>query len=362
VNFYQGPFDVMLGAYETSFTPFTLMRWDQNDNPLGAAGCGCQVAIGGIGLESLEELKEDYRFEGAKAKYQSRIGDVTIIYARPEMASETETYKRHMYGGHGRIILPYTRGFSTLTIGFTGIRAQDDTLSADQATYDPMQSDVFGVDINIPLFWNLSCFGEYARSIRDDNLLSNIDVIHSENGIMAGLKIAHSDVFDANALYMQLDPYFSPLYRALSYAKNRRGFRGAFTFRKIPLFSNILSVSLYAKLLREIKPTWNETITEWHSSLSDQGVGNVAATYSFWDRWKAESSYEYRRTQRGDDGTTLADELIDLQTHVISLALYYEFTLQTKIMLKYQWINNIDGTGQNDYLAHIPMLQFIFKF
>jgi hypothetical protein len=362
VNLYNEPFDVTLGSYEESFTPLTLMRWDQNDNPLGASGCGCQVALSGISGESLEELKADYRLEGAHAKIEGGIGDVTILFARPEIASEAETYARHVYGARGRIVLPYIRNFSTLTIGFTGLRAKDDTVSVEQATSDPLRSDVFAVDVNLPLFWKFSCIAEYARSIRDDNLLSGIDVIRSENGIIAGLRIDSGDKLEANALFLRLDPYFSPLYRAISYAKNREGFRSSITYRKINFFGQLLNISTYAKVLREIKPTWMEAITEWHHSLADHRIGNIAANLMLFDQWRLETSFEYRNSQRTDDVITIADETIDEQTLIPSISVSYEFTLQSKILLGYQFVKNIDGTGQNDYEAHIPMLEFSVKF
>jgi hypothetical protein len=361
-NLHKKPFDITIGSYETSFTPLTLMRWDQDDNPLGASGCGCQVAIGGISAESLEELKEDYRLEGAFAKIEGGIGDITLLFARSMIADEDTTYARHAYGGRARLILPYTRNFSTLMIGLTGLRAKDDIESVDQATYDPLQSDVIGVDINLPLFWKVSCIAEYARSIRDDNLSSNIDITHAANGIIAGLKITSSDILEANALYLQLDPYFSPLYRAISYSKNRQGFRCAIIYRKLPIFHQLLNISLYAKGLRDIKPTWNDAITEWHGSLAEYLIGNVAASLRISNNWRIESSYEYRNTQRTDDISTLSIETIDEQTHIASFSIAYEFTLQSRIMFKYRFIKNIDGTGQNDYDAHMPVMEFSFKF
>lgn len=361
-NLYKPPIDVTLGAYDASFTPLTLMRWDENDNPLGATGCGCQIAIGGISGESMEELEEDYLLEGAHARYENKFGDISILYARPEVDIETESFTRHMVGGHARIVLPYTRNFSTLTIGITGLRVVDDTQSVSMALYDPIQSDVFGVDINLPLIWRISAVAEYARSIRDDNLFSDVDIIREENGFIAGVRLKSGDRIDLNVLYLQLDPYFSPLYRALSYAKNRQGFRGSFTVRKIPLMSHLLAFSLYGKVLREIKPTWNEAITEWHSSLTDHIISNAALSYTMFEQWKAEGSYEFRMQQRDDDAMTLADEALDLMTHVISGGLTYEFTFQTKIVLKYQYIKHVDGIGQDSYQAHMPSVQFSFKF
>lgn len=359
---YKPPFDVVLGACETSFTPLTLMRWDQNDNPLGASGCGCQIAVSGISGESLEELGPDYVLEGARARLEGGVGDFTVLYARPEVNVEGESFVRHLSGGRARIILPYTRNFSTLAIGITAVRVIDDSQSVDMALYDPLRSDVFGVDVNLPLLWRISCVAEYARSIRDDNLFSDVDVIHEENGIIAGVVMKSGDRIDLNALYMQLDPYFSPLYRAISYAKNRQGFRTAFTMRKIPLLSHVLAFSLYAKLLREIKPTWNEAITEWHTSLTDYVVGNMVINYTIFDQWKAEGSCEFRMQQRDDDVMTLTDERINQATYVLSCGLTYEFTLQSKIVFKYQYIDNIDDIGQESYQAHMPSVQFSFKF
>jgi hypothetical protein len=247
-------------------------------------------------------------------------------------------------------------------VGITVLRAVDDTASVDQALYDPLQSDVVGIDLHVPLAWKLSCIAEYARSIRDDNLMSTVDPVRSENGFIAGLNFKSGDAVDAHALLLHLDPYFSPLYRALSYAKNRRGIRGSFTFRKIPIFSHLLNVSLYAKLLREIKPTWNDAITEWHGSLTDFTIASTALSYVLFDRWKAEGSYEFRTNQRIDDPSTLADEIIDLKTHILAFSLCYDFTIQSTIMVQYQFIKNIDGLGQDSYDAHVPMLQFSFKF
>lgn len=358
----KAAFNITVGSYDASFTPLTLMRWDPNDNPLGAAGCGCQVAVGGISGQSLEELQADYKLEGALVKTEGGIGDITLLYARPQIANEAETFTRHLYGLRGRIVLPYTINFSTLTIGITGVRAIDDTASVEQANTDPLRSDAFGFDINLPLFWKIVGIAEYTRSIRDDNLHSEVDIIKGENGIITGLKIVSGDILEANALYLYLDPYFSPLYRAISYAKNRQGFRGSFIYRKLPIYSQQLNVSCYLKGLREIKPTWNEAITEWHNSLANNLIGNIAANLLVFEHWQIESSFEYRKTNRAEDISTLADERIDLQTQVTSLSLGYEFTLQSKIILKYQFINNVDGIGEGDYKAHIPSLQFSFKF
>lgn len=362
VSLHKSPFNIVLGAYEASFTPLTLMRWDQNDNPLGASGCGCQIAVSGISGESLEELKSDYVLEGARACLEGGFGDVTILYARPEVDIEGVSFVRHVSGGRARIVLPYTRQFSSLTVGITGVRTMDDTTSVDMALYDPLRSDVFGVDVNLPLIWKIGCVVEYARSIRDDNLLSDVDIIHEENGIIAGINMKSGDWMDFNALYIQLDPYFSPLYRAISYAKNRQGFRTAFTMRKIPLLSHSLAFSLYVKALREIKPTWNGAITEWHTSLTDHGIGSIAINYTIFDQWKVEGSYEFRMQLRDDDAMSLIDERIDLSTHVLSCGLTYAFTFQSKIVLKYQYIDNVDNVGQESYRAHMPSVQFLFKF
>ena len=91
-------------------------------------------------------------------------------------------------------------------------------------------------------------------------------------------------------------------------------------------------------------------------------VGNVAASLRVSNNWRIESSYEYRTTQRTDDISTLSIEIIDEQTHIASFSIAHEFTLQSRIMFKYQFIKNIDGTGQNDYDAHMPMMEFSFKF
>lgn len=362
LGFHKAPIDVAVGAYDASFTPLTLMRWDSNDNPLGASGCACQISVGGISGESLEELQEDYKLEGARLKIEGALGDITTLYARPQVSSENVSFTQQMYGTRGRIILPYVRNFSSLTIGATALRVKDDTRSVNQATYSPLQSDVIGIDINLPLLWKISCIAEYARSIRDDNLFSKVDRIRRENGIIGGLKMISGDNIETNLIYLQLDPYFAPLYRAVSYAKNRQGFRFSLTYRKLPIFDQRLTFSCYAKKLTEIKPTWNNIVSEWHHSLSDYVVANGAVNCDLFDNWKLEGSYEYRNTQRLDDPATLAAERIDQQDYIASAKLTYEFTLLTKIVLKYQLVNHVDPVERNDYMAHVPMLQFYVKF
>jgi hypothetical protein len=172
---------------------------------------------------------------------------------------------------------------------------------------------------------------------------------------------------------MKLDPNFTPLYRALSYAKNREGVRFSFTYRKLPVLSRFLTLSCYVKQLKEIKPTWDyawtpvsvqdEKITTVHKSLNDFFVGNFSANITTFNNWKLEGNYEYRNSNRPNDASTSADETINNQTKIVAGILTYEFTMQSKVMLKYQFIDYVDkANSDNTYKAYIPSLQFTLRF
>src|SRR5512138_135846 len=65
-RYHQAAVDATAGAYDASFTALTLMRWDPTDNPLGAGASCCAVSVGGLRGNSLEELTEEYKLEGAR--------------------------------------------------------------------------------------------------------------------------------------------------------------------------------------------------------------------------------------------------------------------------------------------------------
>lgn len=362
VSYLREPLEITLGKYDASFTPLTLMRWDTKDNPLGASGCACQISVGGISGESLEEPQEDYRFEGARIKASADIGDLTGIFAQTEIPQDNISYQRWLAGGRSRYVISLLNKRRSTAVGVTALRVKDEPSSAVVSSYAPLQSDVFGADLNFPLIGDFNLVGEAARSIRDDNLLSGLNPIRKGDGLIAGLQYLQADRIEANLVYLQMDPWFTPYYRALSYAKNRRGGKFSLIYRDLEIFSRLFVFSIYFKDWSEIKPTWNETITEWHHTLQNFITGNAGLNVNIVGNWHLEADYEYRTTRRTDDLTTLADEAIDDLTRIISLLLSYDVTLQTKLTLKGQVIDHVDKVGDNDYRAYIPMLQFSLKF
>ncbi len=358
--FRHGPWQGSIGSYEISFTPLTLMRWDLKDNPLAASGCGCQVSVGGIDSETLEEPREEYRFEGCKFEYAGKLVDLKGAFARTQFADPGNTYARYLAGCRIRILPEF---FDRIVImGLTGLRLTDDRQSVAVAIEDPLCSDVIGADILVPLIGDLNAVTEYAYSIRDDNINSSADIIRYGNGIISGINYAQGDQINADILYLRLDPYFSPFYRSLSYAKNREGFRTSLVYRGLRILSGQASISGYLKYWQELKPTWNEAITEWHSSLASYTVGVVAFSLTPLTDIKVEISGEYRKVQREDDLITLADENIDRRTIITGLQFSYEFTFQTKVSLRYQYIQEVDNIGSEDFNAHIPSLQLSTRF
>ncbi len=369
LDFEKTPFNAIVGAYDASFTPLTFMRWDPKDNPLGASGCACQSSVGGISGESLEDPQEDYKIEGIKLESYGELGDITVLFARPEIAIDEETYARHMYGARGRFITPSIRYIPSFAIGITGLRIKDNIQSVDTVYYThppqaPFQSDVFGIDIDFPIVWNISFIAEYAKSIRDDNLLTNENSEKDDDGITGGVQLLNNDKIEANLIYLKMETNFSPFYRAVSYKNNQEGYRSSFIYRN-HLFSRPLSISGYFKKLREIEPTQNirRIPLEEHTSISNYTIGNFALNMEFFDNWKLGGTYEYRKIDRLDDASTVAIETIDQKTNINSLSLTYEFTIQSTLTFKHQIIDHIDTIdGENSYKAYLPTLQFSVKF
>lgn len=362
VSYLRDPLEITLGKYDASFTPLTFMRWDTKDNPLGASGCACQISVGGISGESLEEPQEDYRLEGGRIKASTGFGDLTGIFAQPQVPVEGMFYQQYLAGGRARIVLSPFKARRSMVIGLSALRVKDEPSSVAAAPLAPLQSDVFGADLSIPLYGDLNLVGEGAYSIRDDNLASGLNPIREGYGLIAGVQYQQADRAEANLQFLRLDPWYSPLYRALSYAKNRQGGKLSFIYRDLEMFRKLFTFSLYLKDWQEIDPTWNETITEWHHSLQNFITGNAGLNVNFSGNWHLEADYEYRSTKRPDDISTVAEETIDDLTQIVSLILSYEVTLQTKILVKGQVIDHVDNAGDNDYRAYIPMLQFSMKF
>ena len=362
VSYLREPMEITLGKYDASFTPLTFMRWDTKDNPLGASGCACQISVGGISGESLEEPQEDYRLEGARIKASAGFGDLTALFAQPQVPVEGMFYQQYLAGGRARIILSPFRTKRSMVIGLSALRVKDEPSSIGTALLAPLQSDVLSADLSVPLIGDLSMVGEGAFSIRDDNLLSVANPIREGYGLVAGFQYMQADRIEANLQFLRLDPWYSPLYRALSYAKNRQGGKISFIYRDLEMFRKLITFSLYFKDWQEIDPTWNETITEIHHSLQDFMTGNAGLSMKFVGNWHVEVDYEYRSIKRPDDVSTGLDEAIDDLTQIVSLILTYDVTLQTKLLIKGQVIDNVDNAGDNDYRAYIPILQFSTKF
>ncbi len=362
VDYSRGALDAVIGTYDASFTPLTLMRWDTRDNPMAASGCACQVSVGGISGESLEEPQEDYQFEGARIKAEASLGDLTVLFARPETPVESLSYLKYAAGGRGRLVLPFFGRSAPVVLGATALRVKDDPSSVSYSPLAPLQSDVIGVDLKVPVIAGFLLAGEGAWSVRDDNIQSDLNDIRRGYGLIAGVQYQRQDRIDGDISVLQLDPWFSPLYKALSYAKNRRGIKGSFVYRDLEIARRPVTVSLYAKDWREIKPTWNETITEWHDALQTFLVATAAVNVGIFGDWHLETDYEYRSAVRDDDPLTGADEAIDNITQIMSLILSYDVTFQTKLTLKAQVIDYADHVADANYRAFMPMIQFSTKF
>ncbi|MFH1144320.1 MAG: TlpA disulfide reductase family protein, partial [Candidatus Eisenbacteria bacterium] len=190
------------GYYDLSFTPLTLMRWDDDDSPIsggqrvqGCGVCGGEAGLAGfIRSESLERLAPEYTFEGAR--WGLALGgrlDLTAMYARPLMHWPRQydeilpqddpnyadfrvqmRFKQEIYGGHLSLHLPFAWSPDPATLAGTLLFVDDDAEDwpwglADGSTgiyppYAPGTDRLAGASLRLPLPYRIECDGEVVQS------------------------------------------------------------------------------------------------------------------------------------------------------------------------------------------------------
>ena len=357
-RFHQGIADVTAGAYDASFTALTLMRWDPTDNPLGSGASCCAVSVGGLRGNSLEELTEEYKLEGARLVLTPGPLNATLLLAIPSLAAEGESYRRYLGGarlGYG-FMVPWLG--STATLALNGVRAMDDKKSVSQASAPPLRSDVLSMNMDLPVLEPAALVGEFAYSMRDDNLVLAEPELRGA-GINAGVRLGDRENLDVQARYMRLDRNFMPLFRAQSIARNRQGFRVSATRRNLTIGSAAVSLSGYLKYLREFEPMIGSVFTKGLYP----GAFRVATASARLEPWYGAVfgvDGEWRfNTRRDDPGTLGYDETLDATELIGSLLFSYRFTLQNSVQLKYSLVSHREPA--TSYLAHLPSLELSFK-
>jgi hypothetical protein len=360
VRYSRSLLGATIGAYDASFTPLTLMRWDPADNPLGGGSSCCAVAVGGLRGESLEELTEDYKLEGAKFDLAPGPAKVTLLLARTAPAAEAVRYAQYLAGGRAKLDFFCSWAGRAATVGLSGLRVVDDLGSVrERGTNDPLCSDVAGADFDLPVAGQVALSAEYAYSLRDDNRLTAEPEL-SGQGLSAGVRVGDREQLDGRLYYVRAEPDFLPLFRAQSVSRNRQGVRFSLTRRAIAVGPTLVSLSAYVKYQREFEPLVGTKFTGGRYPGSFW-VATASAGIEPWGDIRLEAQGEWRRNSRADDPETpQADELLNVTEAIGSLLTTYRFTLQNTVQLKYSLVRHAEPDER--YLAHIPSLEVSVKF
>ncbi len=357
-RFEQGIADITAGAFDASFTPLTLMRWDLDDNPLGSGSSCCAVAVGGLRGNSLEDFSADYRLEGTRLVLAPGPLHATLLLARTALPSAGRSYAQYLGGVRLRYepLVPWLT--STACFGITGLRVTDDKGSVGQAANPPLRSDVASFDLSLPVLEPVAVVAEVAYSMRDDNL-ALADPELSDAGMSTGLRLGDRENLDLQMHYLRFEPNFLPLYRALTVGRNRQGLRFFAARRNIAFGRVTASASGYVKFLRELVPMVGTEFTGGKYP-GDFRVVTMSIRCEPWYGTSLGVDGEWRRNTRTDDPATLqADERLDATEVIGSLLLVRRLTLQNSVQLKYSLVRHRDPAAA--YTAHLPGLELNLK-
>jgi hypothetical protein len=243
-----------VGYFPIYFTPLTLMRWDVDDLGLGGVqrGCGvCGGATSAVLIESLEEIRSELTFEGARL--DGGIGesiDWTAFYARPKAATrdetpglagifDTETFQYHqdLYGVRAAFSRLHLPTLTSRQIGVTVLHARDDPFNPFCPADDPLchlypaaQVTGAGLDLRCPIGERILIEGEWLRTAaRHDTRGESSDSLRATrwaSGVRAAAAfVVIPDHVRLASAYLRLEEFFGSPYGALTYGPNREGHR-----------------------------------------------------------------------------------------------------------------------------------------
>lgn len=220
-----------MGYYRIHLTPLVLMRWDQEDNPQGGgqSACACPGAGGAITSESLEEMGPDLTLEGIKveAHWLDRF-ETMVFLARPRTAVENRSFRQYTYGLSLRTYSYHVPSASLGNLGLAVLWHQDEKRSVARplaVPYSPRRNAVFAAHLDWPLGRRTRIKAEAATSTEDVNLFSDADPVRHGHGERLVLEFNYPPQLAIDIAYLYLSAEFESVYRAVSYAPDRRGWR-----------------------------------------------------------------------------------------------------------------------------------------
>jgi peroxiredoxin len=309
----RGRVAATLGAFPLRISPLLLQRWDEEDAPPlgGVSGCStCGAGASGLSQRSLEVLGPDYRFEGASARW---TGDYTAFrvwaaVARRENALPRDSgvsardsldarYRRVLHGatmdigwaGRKDPVFGLPEPFG-LRVGYLSVG--DDARTVGSEYIRPSEDrDEQGVSVlAVAGPWRgLSVDGEHvwwhlthraAARVWDSGWVTRwsraeLDRRAVRGGIRGRWSLGRGALW-ARVHRIWAEPGFDPLYAALTYEGNRRGWRGAIGFDRDanpgsgPRF---LGAGVFYRATEESEATssWGEPIQETIGSVTLRG-------------------------------------------------------------------------------------------
>ena len=361
LRYARKEFNCIVGAYDVHLTPFTLMRWDEEDNPEGGgeAGGGCLVCggvAGAIPRESLEELTPTLSFEGARLNGMIQdMVDLVVFYARPRIAGSRQ-YRQHLFGARAKLLSYHRASTSFRHVGLTIVTTRDEASSSDYPSLSgpALANNVLGVDLAFPITEGFLLRGEWAYSESDVDSVGGSLREYDGHSLLFGVKYHHRDLFRLRCSYLRVGEFFESSYSAVSYKANRHGVRSSLTF-EIPRWKS--SLSSFAKVLREIEPIEPGADDDQLQTFYTASVGiSVAPVENVLIR----PSVIYRGTRR-DEGEVL-DKVKD-NTYLLILEFVFTLFRDNEFILRYQKIDSEDKVDPSrDYGAETVFSLFSLKF
>jgi hypothetical protein len=306
---------------------------------------------------SLEDLQPEYKLEGLRAVLSPGPVAVTAVLSHASLPLALRTFSQNLIAGRAA----WTVGGGA--IGLTALRAIDDTNSVGSAVKAPLSSDVAGADLDLPIWRTLALVGELAYSVRDDNLRIP-DPILKDYGVLAGIRLGDRSKRDFQLTYIQTNPDFNPLFRALSYARDRKGVRASLALRQMG--PRMVRVQLFGKYLKEIKAMDGAEFTGGRYLGSYTDVAGSLRCEPVPDLTVGVEG-EWRTARRQDDALTFGfDEKLGLSDVMASAVAIFDFVDPCNVLFKYTLAIHREEEnayhGRNNYISHTPSIEVAVKF
>jgi peroxiredoxin len=277
-----------LGAFPLQVSPLLLQRWDSEDAPPlgGVSTCGCGAGAGGLKQRSLEVLSPFYTFEGALAGQTLRLGSIQTWFSIPQWetavplgASSAEVatarYRRVLYGASADFGRTKERDRDSGLPAPVGLRLsmtalQDDGRTLPRTFVRPPRRyewdwTMIGRVSPSPSVWldyeyaafNLKTIS-HLRPSRPDTTLKSDD-LGTRVGLGANRRLGLLSLW-ARGHHLRTGPDFAPLYRALTYDPNRRGWRfaGGLGLRhRVTDKNEWVGASAFYRTVEEVRQTYS---------------------------------------------------------------------------------------------------------